>query len=140
MNTINQTSAPDIRKTRTETARRVVDGKDFEFHRDISRDTGKLNKRPFFNAPPGTIKVDISGSERYEGDRHVWELVYQFAYDPRGWQPKPMNAGFFQRESAGAVVPISSRPAGCNFIEVDAYETCDFNLKFCNATFDDNEG
>lgn len=64
--------------------------------------SGKLNSTTFLGAAPKTIQVDIEAEEIYEGGFHYWSEVYTFAYDPLGWQPKPMDAGFFQRSSAGS--------------------------------------
>ena len=120
--------------------------------------SGKLNSTSFLGGAAKTVQVDVSAEEKYEGGYHFWTETYTFAYDPEGWQPKPMNAGFFQivggvlerirnRDvhpsttvdpeglvqepepllESGAIVPLASRPASCNFIEVDAYATTNFN-------------
>lgn len=119
--------------------------------------SGKLNSATFLGGAAGTVQVDVTAEEKYEGGYHFWAETFQFAYDPEGWQPKPMNAGFFEIRSgklerirnqdvdptttvdpeglvqepeplleSGAIVPLASRPASCNFIEVDAYGTFDF--------------
>ncbi len=125
---------------------------------DALANSGKLNSLTFLGGAPKTVQVDIESTEHFEGGYHFWEDQATFAYDPLGWQPKPMNAGFFQKKAGiverirnrdvdpattvdpdglvqepepllttGAIVPLGSRPASCNFIEVDAYETIDMN-------------
>ena len=63
--------------------------------------SGNLNSVTYLGAAPGTLQVDIEAQEKYEGGYHYWEEKYTFAYDPLGWQPKPMNAGFFQLTGYG---------------------------------------
>lgn len=117
--------------------------------------SGKVNSVAFLGGAPGTVQVDISATERYEGAYHFWEETYTFSYDPQGWQPKPVNAGFYQKvdgelvrilnsdldedgtddpvqepeplDDAGELVPVASRPAACTFIEVDYFAEMDFN-------------
>lgn len=128
--------------------------------------SGYLNSTPFLGAAAKTVQVLIEGEEKYEGGYHFWALTFSFNYDPKGWQPKPMNAGFFRRIEpdsecliritnadladactdrssiaspeaqvqepepltiTGDIVPIASRPLGCNFIEVDYWNTVNFN-------------
>jgi hypothetical protein len=119
--------------------------------------SGKLNSVTYLGAAPGTLQVDIEAEEKFEGGYHFWEETYTFAYDPGGWQPKPMNAGLFHLvigepkritngdlatdavdptgwvqepeplTDLGGIVPYDSRPDACTFIEVDYYETMDFS-------------
>ncbi|MBS3928118.1 MAG: hypothetical protein KGZ65_06750 [Sphingomonadales bacterium] len=122
----------------------------------VLANSGKLNSTTFLGGAAGTIQVDISAEEKYDGGYHYWEEVYTFAYDPLGWQPKPMNAGFFQKGTYGltriinsdlddtndplapvqepepllpdgTLVPVDDRPGLCNFITVDAYGSMDFS-------------
>lgn len=133
----------------------------------VLANSGKLNSATFLGGAAGSVQVDISAVEKYEGAYHFWEETYTFSYDPLGWQPKPANVGFFQRHSVdsdclkrilsgdlvsdtcsgtdadenphvpvqepepldedGILVPIDERPDGCTFIEVDYYDTMDFN-------------
>ena len=64
--------------------------------------SGKLNSTPFLGAAAKTVQVDIEAEEKYEGGYHFWAETYTFAYDPLGWQPKPMNAGFYERSLVSA--------------------------------------
>lgn len=144
------------------TAKRNIDAAGYDMNHVLA-DSGKLNSEEFLGGAPGTVQVDISAEERYEGAFHYWQETYKFSYDPLGWQPKPVNAGFFQRASGddsepeyhellriinsdvgdtnspddpvqepepldenGVLVPIASRPAACNFIEVEYFEEMDF--------------
>lgn len=138
------------------TARRNVDAAGYN-KALVMASSGKLNSAPYLGGEPGTVQVDISAVERYQGSYHFWEETYTFSYDPQGWQPKPANAGFFQLvdgeqqriyasdlgeledgeedlavqepeplDDNGALVPIASRPAGCTFIEVDYFDTMNF--------------
>lgn len=59
--------------------------------------SGKLNTDIYLGGDPGTVQVDVEASEKYEGDYHFWEERYTFNHKPDGWQPNPMNAGFFQK-------------------------------------------
>ena len=118
--------------------------------------SGKLNSVAYLGAAIGTLQVDITAEEKYEGSYHFWAETYTFAYDPEGWQPKPMNAGFFYRDAydvltrirnedlgdtadptapvqepeplttLGGLLPIADRPSLCNFITVDAYDSTAF--------------
>ncbi len=122
----------------------------------VLANSGKLNSAPYLGGAAGTVQVDISASEKYEGAFHFWEETYKFSYDPQGWQPKPTSAGFFERISStdlrrilnsdldpdgtsdpvqepepldddGILVPIADRPDGCVFVEVDYFPTMDFS-------------
>lgn len=136
------------------TARRFVDAAGYD-KSTVMRNSGKLNSTTYLGGAPGTIQVDISATEKYEGKYHFWEEVYTFAYNPKGWQPKPANAGFFQLSGgnlqriinsdigdendpdspvqepepldiSGALVPVANRPQDCTFVEVDYFDTMDF--------------
>lgn len=61
----------------------------------VLANSGKLNSATYLGGEPGTVQVDISAQERYEGAFHFWEETFVFSYDPLGWQPKPANAGFY---------------------------------------------
>lgn len=123
---------------------------------NVMANSGKLNSVTYLGALPGTLQVDLQSEEKYEGGYHFWAETATFAYDPEGWQPKPMNAGFFYRDAydvltritnrdlgdtavpsaavqepepltaTGGLVPIHSRPDQCNFVTVDAYDSFDF--------------
>jgi hypothetical protein len=113
--------------------------------------SGKLNSVTFAGCDPETLMLDVVGEEKWEGNYHFWTFSYVMTYDKDGWQPKPANAGLYylaggQRKrileidgtglkgvqepqplsAAGAVIPVASRPAACNFITVDHYITFDF--------------
>lgn len=83
------------------TARRNKDAAGYNKN-SVLANSGKLNSGSFLGGAPGTVQVDISADERYEGGYHFWAETYTFSYDPQGWQPKPVSAGFFQREEAGS--------------------------------------
>lgn len=111
--------------------------------------SGKINSTTYLDGDPGTVMLDVKASEKWYGPTHYWEVNYTFTYDPLGWNPKPVNAGFYYLSSgarkriteadgtetqepqplttSGAVVPVASRPAAVNFIDVDYYETMNFN-------------
>lgn len=67
----------------------------------VMANSGKLNSTTYLGAAAGTLQVDIEAQEKYEGGYHFWTETYTFSYDPLGWQPKPMNAGFFQLTGYG---------------------------------------
>lgn len=124
---------------------------------NVMANSGKLNSATYLGAAPGTLQVDIQAEEKYEGGYHFWAETYQFCYDPEGWQPKVMNAGFFYRDAydvltritngdlgdtadptaavqepepltdTGGLLPISDRPDLCNFITVDAFDSMAFS-------------
>jgi len=118
----------------------------------VMRYSGALNLGEFLGAEPGTVQVDIEASEKYEGAYHFWEELYTFHYDPEGHQPKPVSAGFFQRESVGSntlveittngkrvrepepldedgiLVPVADRPSGCYFVDVPYFDEIDFSI------------
>lgn len=130
----------------TVVAKKVVDAVGFD-KALVLRDSGKLNSVTYLGAEPGTLQVDIEADEAYEGSAHFWNLTYTFSWDPQGWQPQPLSAGFYQKVSGalvriqqdgedvqepepltetGLLVPIGLRPAGCHFITVDYFDTMDF--------------
>jgi hypothetical protein len=83
------------------TARRNKDAAGYDKDAVLGN-SGKLNSVTYLGGAPGTVQVDISAEEKYEGGYHYWAETYTFSYDPQGWQPKPVNAGFFQRASIGS--------------------------------------
>lgn len=122
----------------------------------VLANSGKVNSVAFLGGAPGTVQVDISAQERYEGAYHYWEETYTFSYDPLGWKPKQVNAGFFQLDGGnlvrivnsdlgdtndpespvqepepldedGALVPVANRPDDCILVEVDYFEDMDFH-------------
>ena len=64
--------------------------------------SGMLNSATYLGAAAGTLQVDIEAKEQYEGGFHYWAETYTFSYDPLGWQPKPLNAGLWQKKEAGS--------------------------------------
>lgn len=111
--------------------------------------SGKLNSDTFMGCAPETLMLDVVGKEKWEGNYHFWTFTYTMTYDKDGWQPAPANAGLWEKVSGsrvrileddgtptdepqpldalGAVIPVDSRPAACNFIEVDHYPTFMFS-------------
>ena len=77
------------------TARRKIDATGYDKSTAITY-SGKINETDFLGGAPGTVQVDYSASEHYEGAFHFWEETFEFNYNPRGWQPKQVSAGFFQ--------------------------------------------
>jgi hypothetical protein len=69
--------------------------------------SGRVNSVTFLGGDPGTVQLDVSAQEAYEGAYHFWNVEYQFSYDPLGWQPKPLDAGFYQLGALGVPVPIT---------------------------------
>lgn len=61
---------------------------------------GKLNSVAYLGAEPGTLQVDISAVEKYEGAFHLWAETYTFNWKRSGWQPQPLQAGFYCRDVA----------------------------------------
>lgn len=139
----------------TVTAQRKIDAAGYD-KAAVLANSGKLNSVSFLGGEPGTVQVDIYSDEKYEGAFHFWEERFVFSYDPKGWQPKPVSAGFFQKDDNGdlirivngdlgdtnapddpvqepepldidgVLVPKDNRPAGCVFVEVDKFDTMDF--------------
>lgn len=83
------------------TAKRSVDAAGYDMN-DVLADCGKVNSVTFLGGAPGTVQVDRTATERYEGAFHFWDEEFKFSYDPKGWQPQPISAGFFQRASVGS--------------------------------------
>lgn len=74
----------------------------------VMKHSGKLNSTTYLGAAAGTLQVDISANQAVEGSYDFFNVTYVFTYDPLGHQPKPANAGFFQKSStAGVVIPIT---------------------------------
>lgn len=78
----------------TVTANRIKDADGYD-KESVLANSGKINSETYLGAEPGTLQVDITASEKYEGAYHFWEETYTFSYDKEGWQPRPVNAGFF---------------------------------------------
>lgn len=85
----------------TVTARRNKDATGYD-KSAVLANSGKLNLTTYLGGAAGTVQVDISAEEHYEGAFHWWSETYTFAYDPKGWQPKPASADFFQRDAVGS--------------------------------------
>lgn len=128
---------------------------------DFDRDTvlalsGRVNSATFLGGAAGTVQLDVTASEAYEGAFHFWNVEYQFNYDPLGWQPRPLDAGLYQLNDEGIPVPIkfgdlieggtdetkvpepeplkdghvvlyADRPDECDFVIVDYFDEYDFN-------------
>lgn len=111
--------------------------------------SGYLNSTAFAGAAAGTLMLNVTAQETFEGDYHYWVVTYTMTYDPLGWQPNPLNAGMYKLsngariritengapsseptplDAAGAVVPVANRPDSCIFVDVDYYDTMDFSL------------
>lgn len=110
--------------------------------------SGKLNSLTFMGCLPETLLLVCTGDERYEGGYHFWIWTYTMTYDKDGHQPQPLDAGLYKLNAGsrvritesdgtptvepqplnglGSVVPVASRPAGCNFRDVDHFDTFDF--------------
>lgn len=114
--------------------------------------SGSLNSATWLGAAIGTVMLDMSAEEKWEGGYHFWTVTYTFCYDKDGWQPHPANAGLYQLPlgvadrrtriveddgtptvepqplyANGALIPESLRATDGNFIAVDYYPTFDFN-------------
>ena len=111
----------------------------------VLANSGKVNSVTYLGGEPGTVQVDISAVETYEGAWHFWKETFTFNYKPTGWQPTPLQAGFYCRDEAGGeprrilnsdvgvggddgecpepqpldddglIVPKADRPDGCKF-------------------------
>ena len=90
----------------TAIAKRTVDFADYDSEAALA-DSGKINSAPYLGAAAGTLQVDIETEERWEGAYHFVDEVYTFNYDPEGHQPQPPDAGFFQLDGDGNLVPIT---------------------------------
>ena len=128
----------DIRKSIRETGHFCVEGMDRDAITSLMRISGSLNSRPFLLAEEGTVQVDIEAREKYEDGHHYWDINCVFSYRPEGWQPKPMNAGFFQRDKQGVINPVLEVPEVAVIVDgvaFDCFEKCDFDTHFGNITF-----
>ncbi len=110
--------------------------------------SGHLNSLTFMSCDPETLLLEVTSEEKWEGDYHFWTHTYTMTYDPLGWQPKPLNAGLYEKYASGRrrikesdgtetqepqpltpggkVIPEAARPAACNFVDVDYYPTFAF--------------
>lgn len=111
--------------------------------------SGCINSDTWAGCSPFTLKLAYTYEEQWEGKYHFASETFAITYDPLGWKPKPANAGLFYLKSgvrtrikdaagkdaqepeplttAGAVVPVGSRPGSCTFITVDYYPTLAFD-------------
>lgn len=60
--------------------------------------SGRVNANAYLGFPAGTLQVDITNEEFQQGAFHFWAETYTFNYNPLGWQPRPLNAGFYCRD------------------------------------------
>lgn len=112
--------------------------------------SGRLNSDYFLGCDPGTLLLDVTADEAWEGnDFHYVKETITVTFDPLSWQPKPANAGLFEivdgkRERCtddtgvpatepqplyenGSMVPVENRPDDCTFITVQYYYTTAFS-------------
>lgn len=110
--------------------------------------SGRINSLPFMGAAAGTLMLHVDAKETWEGTWHYWAVTYTFVHEPLGWQPRPINADFYELvngkhvrirengndatepvplDSSGRVIPIAARPDACIFVQVDWFETMNFN-------------
>ena len=61
----------------------------------VLANSGKVNSVTYLGGEPGTVQVDISAAETYEGAWHFWKETFTFSYRKTGWQPRPLQAGFY---------------------------------------------
>lgn len=59
---------------------------------------GTVNLNQFNGCDPGTLLCLITSELQYEGAWIYWHETIEMRYDPDGWNPKPANAGFKQRQ------------------------------------------
>lgn len=136
-------------------AKLKIDNADFDRNTVLAL-SGRVNSETFLGGAPGTVQLDVSASEAVEGGYHFWNVEYQFCYDPEGWQPRPLDAGFYQLvggeptpitfgdlvtggtdttkvpepeplNGSGVVVKYADRPGSCEFMPVEYFEEYDFN-------------
>jgi len=117
--------------------------------------SGKVNSTTWAGAAPGTVMVDLSAEEKWEGSYHFWTESWTFSYKEKGWNPRPANAGLYEihdgkrrrikeadgkdtqqvqplypkastSPEGGSVIPVANRPADCNYIEVEYHDEMDF--------------
>ncbi len=86
----------------TVTATRNLDAAGYD-RAAVLANSGKLNSVTWEGGEPGTVQVDISAQEVYQGAFHFWAETYTFNYNPLGWQPQPLNAGFYARTAADGI-------------------------------------
>lgn len=99
----------DVRRVKA-TARRNIDAAGYD-KSTVLANSGKLNETTYLGGAPGTVQVDISAEEHYEGAFHFWSETYEFSYNPRGWQPKPANVGFFRKDGSD-ILRITNEDVG----------------------------
>lgn len=114
--------------------------------------SGHLNSTPFMGYAAGTLMLEVTATERWEGGYHFWATRYTMNYDKDGWQPRPLNAGLYQKidgvrvvideedsdgkprpakepqplDIDGHVIPVADRPDACIFLEVEHYDEMEF--------------
>lgn len=121
--------------------------------------SGKLNSATYMGHPPRTLLLEVVSREKWEGGYHFWTTTYTMTYNKGGWQPRPLNAGLYQRVAgkrvriteedsegkrvptqepqplwpstnisppAGSVIALASRPAACNFLDIEHHDEFDF--------------
>ena len=109
--------------------------------------SGSINSDTFAGCAPETLLLVATADETFENSYQYWACTYTIIYNDLGWQPQPVNAGLYERDGSGGlrrietedgqpaqdpqplyaassgtpgkVIPLSGRPASCNFIKVD---------------------
>lgn len=109
-----------------------------------------VNSISFAGGAPGTVYCDdITAEERFKRGASYWVVTYVFLFDPRGWQPRPINIGYYQYIAGkrsrikdkdgdfiavpvpinfvGTVIPESTLPGAAVYLDFKGYDSIDFN-------------
>jgi len=61
-----------------------------------------VNSGSYLGAGAGTVKCnDIAAQKMFAQAQEYWQVRYEFEYNPDGWQPQVLNAGYMQLFSGG---------------------------------------
>lgn len=79
-----------------------------EPRRNSARDRlyrGKVNQNAIWGASQDQVKCrSIRAKRHFRRGIEYWVYTYTFAYNPRGWQEKVLNAGLYQNKTGSPVI------------------------------------
>ena len=80
---------------------------------EMMANNDKLNDVPFLGYDEETLQLEFGAEEVYEGAWHFYRETYAFFYNPLGWQPSAVDAGFYCRDVVdGPVHRITNQDLG----------------------------
>ena len=109
----------------------------------------RVNNGSYLGGATGTVKcTDLSAEKHFSEAMEYWQVRYEFSYNPDGWQPQVLNAGYYFKDAgernrcvdvdgrdtaspmplteSGSQIAPSGIPAQLHYIEFRMYESANF--------------